>query len=164
MNDESSVYQIQKLNYSHEAMVDLLIQNPQIKQSDLARTFGYTEGWISRVIRSDAFREQVAARKGELVDPMILQSLEERFEALAARSAEVLMEKLDLPNVSGDLALKALEVSGRALGYGAQKTNVNVQTNFVVAMPAKSGDSDSWIEGHSPRVLNAESRVEASGE
>lgn len=149
-----STYPLKKLSYTHDAMVDLIVENPLISQGELARTFGFTEGWISRIVRSDAFQEKIAARKSDLVDPMILQSLEQRFESLANRSAEVLMEKLDLPNVTADVALKALEVSSRALGYGAQKGGTMIQQNFVVAMPPKAPDSDTWVEGHSPRVIN----------
>lgn len=150
-----SAYQLQRINYTHDALIDEIVKNPFVSQQDLARTFGYTQGWFSRVVRSDAFKERIAARKAELVDPLILQSLDERFEALAARSAEILMERLEQPNVSADVATKALEISSRALGYGAQKTGVTVNAQFVVAMPAKSVDSAAWVTGHSPVVLPA---------
>lgn len=150
-----SAYALPKLNYTHDALVDQLVKNPMVSQRDLARAFGYTEGWISRIIRSDAFREKVAARKSELIDPLVLQGLEQRFEALAARSAEILMDKLEA-GATPDVAIKTLEVSSRALGYGAQKTSVNVQQNFVVAMPQKSEDSGSWVSSHSPRVIEPE--------
>jgi len=149
-----TTYPLPKLNYTHDALVDQLVHNPMVTQRELARVFGYTEGWISRIIRSDAFREKVAARKTELIDPLVMQSLEQRFEALASRSAEILMEKLDA-GASPDVALKTLEVSSRALGYGAQKTSVNVQQNFVVAMPPKSADSGAWVDSHSPRLVDA---------
>lgn len=141
---------LKELSYTHEAMVDLLVQRPMISQGDVARHFGYTEGWVSQIIRSDGFRELIAARKKELVDPVILQGLEQRMEALASRSADILMDALELKR-SPEVALKALEVSSRALGYGAAKLGVNIQQNFVVAMPQKSVDSDSWVVDHKPR-------------
>lgn len=145
---------IAKASYTHEAMVDMLVAQPMISQAALARHFGYTEGWISRILQSDALREMLAARRKEMIDPLVAQSLEQQFGALASRSAAVLMEKLDLPQVSADVAVKALEVSSRALGYGAQKAGVNIQQNFVVAMPQKSVDGAAWTEEHSPRVIN----------
>ena len=143
-----------KPSYTHEAMVDMLVVNPMISQAALARHFGYTEGWVSRILRSDALQEMLAARRKEMIDPIVAQSLEKSFEALASRSAAVLMDKLDLPTVTADVAVKTLEVSSRALGYGAQKAGINIQQNFVVAMPQKSVDGGSWVEEHSPRVVN----------
>ncbi len=147
---------IAKLSYTHAALVDMIVANPSISQAELARHFGFTQGWLSRILRSDAVREMLAARKNELVDPAIIASIEKNMEALAQRSIDVLMEKLELPNVSADIAAKALEISSRALGYGAQKTGVNIQQNFVVAMPPKSVDGASWVGEHSPRVINAD--------
>jgi hypothetical protein len=152
--DESRV--IAKTNYTHAALVDMIIVNPQITQRQLAAHFGFTEGWLSRILRSDAVREMIAARKAELIDPTIIASIEQNMEALAQRSMDVLMEKLDLPNASPEIAVKALEITSRALGYGAQKSGVNIQQNFVVAMPPKSVDGGAWMAEHSPRVVNAD--------
>lgn len=152
--DESQV--IAKASYTHAAMVDMIIANPQITQRQLAAHFGFTEGWLSRILRSDAVKEMIAARKAELIDPTIIASIEQNMEALAQRSMDVLMEKLDLPNASPEIAVKALEITSRALGYGAQKAGVQIQQNFVVAMPQKSVDGSTWMAEHSPRVINAE--------
>lgn len=150
--DESKV--IAKVNYSHEAMIDLLVHNPMMSQREIARHFGYTEGWVSRILRSDAFREQVAKRRDELIDPIVLHSIEERLSALVSMSTEVLMENLEAKR-STDAAIKALEVGSRALGYGIAKgAQVNVQQNFVVAMPQKEADSGSWIAAHKPQRLS----------
>ena len=47
-----------------------------------------------------------------------------------------------------DTALKALELSAKALGYGARQQNLNLQQNFVVAMPQKHATPESWAEQH----------------
>lgn len=140
---------IAKLNYSHEAMIDLILARPMISQGELARHFGYTEGWISQVVRSDAFREMVAARKAEFIDPLILQTIENRLDALMHRSVDVLMDKLDAAPTA-DVALKALEVTSRARGYGANSGGAQVNVNFVVAMPQKSENNEEWQRHHSP--------------
>jgi len=137
---------IEKLSYSHKAMIDLLVANPMISQGELARAFGYTQPWISRILRSDSFREQLALRTSELVDPLVLQSIEQRFEALVTQSLDILEQKLTPQAMpSADLALKAAELGSRALGYGAKQGNVNVTTNFVVAMPEKAANSEEWL-------------------
>lgn len=141
---------IEKVSYTHDSMIDLLISNPEISQGQIADHYGYTPGWVSRVIRSDAFRERLAARKAEIVDPKILESVELQFEVLVKRSLEVLQEKLRIENQpSADLALKTAELGARALGYGAKQSQVNIQQNFVVAMPQKAKDSAEWLEGRS---------------
>lgn len=142
---------ILRANYTHEGMIDLLVANPGITQRALAAHFGYTEGWVSRVMASDAFKARLSARRAEIVDPAIVSTVEERFEALARRSADLLMEKLD-SGASGDLALRTLEITGKALGYGARGggTGVTLQQNFVVAMPPKSPDPSAWIESYAP--------------
>lgn len=139
---------INNLSYTHDAMVDLILAQPMISQGEIARHFGYTESWVSLVVRSDSFREGLAARKGELMDPILKAHLDERINALAHRSIDVLMEQLDM-KANPDIALKALELSTRAKGYGAG-VNVNVN-NFVVAMPQKAVDSDSWAAAHKPQ-------------
>jgi hypothetical protein len=137
-------------------MIDLLIARPEITQRDVAEHFGYTEGWVSRVIRADAFRERLAVRKQELVDPAILESIDSRFERLVARSLEVLQEKLRIENNPiPDLALKAIDVGARALGYGAKAGATQVTAQFVVAMPQKAADSDSWLAGLKIETLQA---------
>ncbi len=152
---------IDKVGYSHEKMIDMLVQNPRITQRELATRFGYSEGWISQVVRSDAFREMYAARRAEVVDPLVMQSLEARFEFLANKSLDVLEAKLDLPNVGVDAAIKALEVTSRAMGYGAAKAGVQINAqNFVVAMPEKAIDGNAWLAGHAPRVIDAGSTAD----
>jgi hypothetical protein len=137
---------IEKLSYSHKAMIDMLVANPMISQGELAKAFGYTQAWISRILRSDSFREQLAARTAELVDPLVLQSIEQRFEALVTQSLDILEQKLSREaQPTADLALKAAELGARALGYGARTGNINVQGTFVVAMPEKAANSQEWL-------------------
>ena len=145
-----------RVKYSHDAMIDLLIANPAISQNELAANFGYTVPWVSRIMNSDAFQARLALRKEELLDPVIVASIEEKFRALASKSLDVVLDKLSVTN-SAELGLKALEISAKALGYGARQQNLNVQTNFVVALPAKAADAGSWASAHSPhgQVIDA---------
>lgn len=148
--DPSKHNAIQKVRYSHDAMIDMIVGNPWISQAELARNFGYTEGWVSQVIASDAFQAKLELRKSELIDPAIRATIEERFKGLIARSIEILMRKLDQPNslITDELALKALEISSKAAGYGAKNANIGIQQNFVVQVPFKSGSSAEWNEQH----------------
>lgn len=159
---ESAANAIQRVKYSHDGMIDLLIANPAISQGQIAAHFGYTQPWVSRVMNSDAFLARLAERKGDIVDPTITATIEEKFKALAAKSLDVVLEKLTVTQ-SADTALKALEITSRALGYGARQQNVAVQQNFVVALPPKAQDAGVWAAAHSPRgvVLEAPPVVSA---
>ncbi len=145
---ESAALSIARVKYSHDAMIDMLIANPEVKQGELAAQFGYTQAWVSRVMNSDAFLARLAQRKADLVDPSIALTLDEKFRALANQSLDVIMDKLAVTK-NPDTALKALELSSKALGYGARQANLNVQQNFVVAMPQKHSSPESWAEQHS---------------
>lgn len=144
---ESAANSIVRVKYSHDAMIDMLIANPMLSQGQIAQQFGYTQAWVSRVMNSDAFLARLATRKGDLVDPGIAFSIEEKIRALADQSLDVIMEKLTVTK-NPETALKALELTTKALGYGARQQNLNVQQNFVVAMPGKMATPEVWAEQH----------------
>lgn len=127
-----------RVKYTHDAMIDLMIAEPWISQGALARHFGYTESWISIVVNSDAFQNRLAERKGELVDPVITASMEEKFRALTDQSLKILAQKLAQPAsvVPDNLALRAAELGAKALGIGG---------NAPPAAKAPSSDSLSLL-------------------
>jgi hypothetical protein len=113
---------IQKISYTHDAVIDLIIGSPGVSQGTLAAHFGYTQGWLSQVMGSDAFQARLASRREEIIDPTLVLTIEEKIKGMAHQSLEVLQKKLSAPIVSDNTALKAFELSSRALGYGAQTT------------------------------------------
>lgn len=121
---------IAKLRYSHEAMIEMIVADPAIHQNELCRRFGMTPSWISTVINSDAFQVKLHERMGEVWGEMAV-SMSDQFKGLMARSMEILRAKLDSHHtvVPDQLALRTLELTSRAAGYGARDTttvNVNV--------------------------------------
>lgn len=125
-------------------MIDLLIADPRISQGQLAKEFGYTQAWISRAMNSDAFQARLAERKMDLVDPFLKQSFEDRLKGLANTSLDIVQEKLDNSR-NGDLALKTLELTTKALGFGARdRGGPQIQQTFVVALPPKSENQEQW--------------------
>ncbi len=140
---ESAALAIDRVKYSHDAMIDLVITQPGITQNKIAEVFGYTAPWVSRIFNSDAFLARLAERKKDLVDPTILMSLDEKLNTLANQSAEILMDKLATVK-NPDTALKVLELTTKAMGYGARERNLSIQNNFVVAMPQKAATAEEW--------------------
>lgn len=140
-----------KVHYTHDAMIDLIIERPFLSQNDLAAHFGYTPGWVSQIIASDAFQSKLAKRREEIIDPAIRATIEERIKALVIQSIEVLKRKLEgtgTGNVTDKLALGVMEASTRALGYGARGPLVQNNTQFVVQVPAKSSDPAAWEKSY----------------
>lgn len=147
---DSAKNAVKRIHYTHDAMVDLIISKPDISGGELAKFFGYSEAWISRVVCSDAFNARLAERRTKDVEP-IIHTFEERLKGLAGQSLDILTEKLATVK-SADLALKCLELGTKALGYGARQTNVAVQTNFVVALPGKAEDAGTWSKSYSQAI------------
>ena len=81
------------------------------------------------------------------MDPQLVLSIDEKLRALASKSLDVVLDKLAVTQ-NPDTALKALEVTSKALGYGARQQNLNVQQNFVVALPPKAASASEWAAAH----------------
>jgi hypothetical protein len=128
---------IAKTSYSHDALIDIILANPAITQNELAATLGYTPGWISQVIGSDAFQAALALRKDQIVDPMLRGAVEESFKGLVLQSMERLRAKLEA-NPTDQLCLEVFKNSTRALGYGSRvEINAKVQhSHSLVGMLA----------------------------
>lgn len=148
---------IQKLRYTHDACIDEILLNPAISQNELARMFGYSATWMSIVINSGAFQERLAERKALMTDPAIIASINERLDALAKRSLDKLIERMDSPTAQ----VKTMELVAIAkLGVGDKNTRPagpQVQQNnlYVVSLPAPAQNAEAWIAGRSnPRGVS----------
>lgn len=117
---------IAKVGYSHQAMADLILENPAISQNEIAQFFKVTPGWVSQVIASDAFQAYLSERKDTILDPILRGAVEESFRGLVLQSMAKLREKLE-SNPSDQLVLEVFKNSSRALGYGARvEVNANI--------------------------------------
>ena len=123
-----------KMRYTHDAMIDMVVENPWIAQGELAKAFGYTEAWVSLIFSSDAFKERLEQRKAELIDPTIRASIDERLRAITIRSLEVLGAKLAKhpDQVPDNLAIKAAELGAKGLGIGGNAVpNMQLPPNHL---------------------------------
>lgn len=122
---------INGVNYTHRDIIDYVLSNPGISQNAVAAHFGYSASYLSQLMVSDAFQAEFSKRREALVDPVIAANVKLNFEAMVLRSQEILMEKLALPahQVPDQLALRALELSSRAAGYGAKDSGVTIVNN-----------------------------------
>lgn len=143
----SAANAIARVRYTHDSMIDMIIANPALSQGDIAREYGFTEAWVSRVMNSEAFQARLAARKADIVDPSLVLTIQEKLAALASKSLDKLINRVAI-GASPEVELRALEITSKALGYGARQANVNVQQNFVVAMPQKAESENDWAAKH----------------
>jgi hypothetical protein len=140
---------ITRVRYTHDAVIDEILINPAVAQKDLAVMFGLTQTTMSIIVNSDAFKNRLAERKAELIDPAITASIQERLDAVARRSLDRIMERLDSPGAIKDTDL----VSMAKLGVGDKNNRVaqpQVQTNlYVVALPAPAPNAQVWLDNSS---------------
>lgn len=113
---------LKRLSYTHKALIDLIIEKPELDQNQLAAAFGYSASWISNILASDAFQEEMALRREQVIDPELKATIEERFRGLVILSLDVLKKKLTGPQVSDNVALRAAELGAKALGIGGHAT------------------------------------------
>lgn len=112
---------VKKVSYTHEDLAHTILSNPGITQVELAARYGYTPGWVSQIIASDAFQAFLNERKEKIVDPLLRGAIEESFKGLVLQSMERLRAKLEA-NPSDQLCIEVLRSSSRALGYGVKPT------------------------------------------
>ena len=107
--------EVKRISYTHEAMIDAILQEPTVTSAELAEIFGYSAGWVNRILGSDSFQSRLAQRKSALIDPIISRSLNERMRTVAIRSMEVIEEKL-AAEPSASYAMEALELATMGMG------------------------------------------------
>lgn len=135
--------EIQKVHYTHDALIDQIVSNPGIDQRQLAKMYGYTEAWVSTIVNSDSFKARLQERKADLIDPLIVANFEERLKGTLGVALSVINEKLETGR-NADLALKTLELGAKALSFGARPSAVNLQQAFVIQVPAKAPSAADW--------------------
>lgn len=107
-------------DYSHDALIDLMIARPGATAKDLAAAFDRTPEWVRMIARTDAFRARFALRNAGVVNPLLEDEVKARFEAALNRSLEVLQQKLERPadQIPDGLLLKAIELGAKAGSVG----------------------------------------------
>lgn len=131
----AAAVQIDRISYTHDAVIDYIIANPQASQGNIASTFGYTPAWMSTIINSDAFQARLRSRRGEVVDPTLIATVNDRFKGVLNRSLEKLADLLETPSPPANVILKAVELGARGLdvgGFGRAQVNL--------PPPAPAGD------------------------
>lgn len=145
---------IARVKPSHDAMIDVLLCEPGMTAQELASRLGYSGAWVSRIMCSDAFNERLAARKTELLDPVIVSDFNDKLKGICNQSVEILATKLEA-NQDVTTALKVLDLGAKAGMFGARSQGPLVQNTFVVALPQKAASQEDWASKHGGAVQDA---------
>ena len=139
--------EIANVKYYHDAIIDEILVNPSISQGELAKAFGYSQTWVSIIVNSDAFKERLADRKGELIDPKLKASIEERLNGVAKKALDRIIDRLD--NTAGMIKDGDL-IQMAKLGVGDRnmtKSAPPVQQNlYVVNLPPPARNAVEWAQ------------------
>jgi hypothetical protein len=98
--------------------MDYLLVNPNVKLADVATHFGFTQGWLSQVIHSDAFQTLLREKQGYAFHNTVL-SVREKMENIAHQALDKLSDKLDNENDAETLSDIAGNMLDR-LGFGSK--------------------------------------------
>lgn len=84
---------IKYMSHRHEGILEFLLMNQDVPNKTIAKMFGVTEGWLSRVLHSEAFQTRYKEIHGETWDEKIMP-LQEKMEALAHLCVDRLTEQV----------------------------------------------------------------------
>lgn len=69
------------LSLKHAALADLTLCEPWLTRKQLAVRSGYCTQWIREILSSPQVQTYLAARKAQLIDPIIRKRLLERLDS-----------------------------------------------------------------------------------
>lgn len=127
----TSATAVGKPAYTAQALVELILQQPTWRHEQYAGHFGRGLGWFYSILASDSFQLVLDPYRHQIADPTITSTLQERFRALTLRSLGVLQAKMDLPDVSDIVVIKAAEIGIKALGMGQQAQEAPAPTPTI---------------------------------
>lgn len=105
-----------KVNF--EELVQWILAHPGATHGEIGQAYGRPAGWFSTVLVMAEFQAALDPFRGEIQDPAIIATIEERLQALMLRSVDVLQAKMSVASPGDALVLEAAKIGVRALGLG----------------------------------------------
>jgi len=129
--------QIQKVSFTHESVILWMLENPHRSLRDCAEYFGYSQTWLSTVIHSDAFQEQLKKRQNEFA-ALTGIDIRNKLQAATDVAIEGLTRQLEKTE-DGKFLLDAADKLLHRMGYApasvrnpAGPVTNNTQVNLTV--------------------------------
>lgn len=123
---------IDKISYTHEAIADWLMTNPEKPLSECATHFNYTQAWLSTLINSDAFQVYYNQRRNAL-NLVIHNGISKQLADTTRKALTILDDKLtnDTEELTADFVLDVADRLLHRQGYAPGKVTLT-QNNFNV--------------------------------
>lgn len=163
-------YELTRLSNTHELIADWLIANPGKGQmGKCAAAFGYTQSWLSTLIRQDAFRAMLQAKQGAVFQEVVIPMHEKLMgvaDAGVMRLGEIVESTKD-----ERLVREITRDSLQAMGYGAstkgpsvyvdQSTHNNLNVDSAALADARARRSKHYGVPDESSALPHDPAVEA---
>ena len=133
---------IAALSHKHDMIINYLLLNPQEPLRNVAAKFGLSQSWLSCIIHSDAFQEELQQRQ-QKVASLVAQSIPEKLQVATDLAITRVTEALE-NTTDPDFALSAADKLLHRMGYaptsartpGMMSVGDNAQvTNVFMADP-----------------------------
>lgn len=147
---------IAKLSIRHETIMDFLMANPTISLGEVARHFNFTPGWLSQVVHSDVFQDELRRKKDIAFHHTVLP-LRDKLQLVAHMALDKLA--VQLPNETDTATVnKVAENVLERLGFTAKgpTTQVNLQQNVTVLRSEIERAREVFGKGPKAPVLEVE--------
>ncbi len=138
---------------SYEWLLDLRLANPTASQEEIARLAGRSHHLVTKLEQSDMYKERLAIRRAEVVDPELRDVVAQKFRALEQRSLDILAKKLskEPEKISDNLALRCAELGAKVAG------------RLDRAAPPPPAPSPVHLEELAERLVALQNRVRSRG-
>lgn len=158
---------IGKISYSHEALINWLLVNPDRPLSDAAAYFGYTQAWLSTIIHSDVFQAKLLLRQNA-VFASVAADLPAKLGTAAHIALDRMTEKLtttDDPRYLLDATDKLLHRMGYAPAaarnpIAAPVIQTNTQINNFTVSSADLGAARAMAQAAGAQTAHVPALIE----
>jgi len=130
--------EIKRVTVKHEAIMDFMMMNPTEPLGKVAMHFGVSQPWLSTIIHSDAFQNQLKEKSAEFYTSTVMP-LREQLMGVARVGVEKLGQALENASPSSDKEFisSASDLILKNLGFAPKSTpnlptTQNVQNNIMV--------------------------------
>ena len=118
-HDASGKYEIQSMQLKHHQILDYMLLHEGCTQRQVAQHFNLSETWVSILVNTSLFQEEMARRRG-MIEQDIHRSLNGKMLDVVGKGLDVMAAQLDVENAD-DISAATVERHTRtameALGY-----------------------------------------------
>ena len=121
--EKMAATQIQRVSHRHEAIIDFLLANPEVKDLHaLCKMLNVSRSWLSIVMRSDAFRAAYTKRRDEY-NQELAEGVQRKLFDTTLKALDKINNALEQDDLDPRYALDVADKTTNKLGFGAQKGN-----------------------------------------